>query len=72
MYFVFCRLYPFSPPIPTVCLLAVVSLRFTDTVSQLQACLSMRLERFRGLCGINSLMFKTQKSFIIESQEMWV
>ncbi len=48
-YFVFCRLYPFSPSHHgSVWLLPVISLLLTNTVSRMRACLSKRLERFRG------------------------
>ncbi len=49
MYFVLCRLYPsFPQPNSSVWLLPVISLRSTNTVSRVRACLSIWLERFRG------------------------
>ncbi len=52
LYFVFCRLYPFSPQLPGHCfVLPVISLLLTNIVSppvRLRACLSSWLERFRG------------------------
>ncbi len=50
MYFVFCRLYPFSHQ--TLChvwvLPAVISLLLTNTISPVRACLIMWWEKFRG------------------------
>jgi hypothetical protein len=51
MCFVFCRIYPSSPMPPRQCLAPTVplkSLLLTNTVSQVRACLSIWLERFRG------------------------
>jgi hypothetical protein len=49
MFFVFCRLYPFSPSHHSrVWVLPVISLLSTYTVSPVRACLIIWLERFRG------------------------
>ncbi len=48
IYFVFCRLYPFSPQPPRQCLgPPVISLLFSNTVSPVRACLIIWCERFR-------------------------
>ncbi len=49
MYFVFCRLYPFSPSHHgSVWFLPVISLLLTNNVTLVRAWLSIWLERFRG------------------------
>ncbi len=46
-YFVFCRLYPLSLQPSRQCLATTCHL-WTNTISQMRACLSIGLERFRG------------------------
>jgi hypothetical protein len=50
IYFIFCRLYPFSPYSHhgSVCFLPVVSLLLANTVPPVRACLIIWWERFRG------------------------
>jgi hypothetical protein len=50
MYFVFCRLYPSSSPRlhDSVWLLPAIFLLLSNTISAVQACLSIKLERFCG------------------------
>ncbi len=60
IYFVFCRLYPFSPS--SVWLLPLISLLLTYNVSRVRACLTISSERFRGNqmedeCALLSILF---------------